>query len=87
MITHNKRTMEQCSRLYGVTMQQAGISQIVSVDFEKLGREFVPQSMTYEQAEAAAVEIEPEPVPPPSPQPEPEPEVAEVSSEPTDEEK
>lgn len=87
VITHNKRTMEQCSRLYGVTMQQAGISQIVSVDFEKLGREFVPQSMTYEQAEAAAVEIEPEPVPPPSPQPEPEPEVAEVSSEPTDEEK
>ncbi|MFH2056166.1 MAG: AAA family ATPase, partial [bacterium] len=47
VITHNKRTMEQCSRLYGVTMQQAGVSQIVSVDFEKLGRDIVPPSMTY----------------------------------------
>jgi chromosome segregation protein len=87
IITHNKRTMEQCSRLYGVTMQQAGISQIVSVDFEKLGREFVPETMTYEQAEAAAVVVEPEPQSEPTPVPEPEPEVAEVTSEPADEEK
>jgi len=32
MITHNKRTMEVCDCLYGVTMSEAGVSRIVSVD-------------------------------------------------------
>jgi chromosome segregation protein len=31
MITHNKRTMEAASHLFGVTMQNDGISTIVSV--------------------------------------------------------
>ena len=31
LITHNRRTMEQCSRLYGVTMEEPGISKLVSV--------------------------------------------------------
>jgi len=31
IITHNKRTMERASALYGVTMQERGVSQIVSV--------------------------------------------------------
>ena len=31
LITHNKRTMESCDMLYGVTMQEPGISKIVSV--------------------------------------------------------
>jgi chromosome segregation protein len=51
IITHNKRTMEQCNRLYGVTMQQPGVSQIVSVDFEKLSRRLTPESLTYLEAE------------------------------------
>ncbi|PKN03974.1 MAG: chromosome segregation protein SMC, partial [Deltaproteobacteria bacterium HGW-Deltaproteobacteria-9] len=32
MITHNKRTMEAASHLFGVTMQNDGISTIVSVN-------------------------------------------------------
>lgn len=34
VITHNKRTMEYARALYGVTMQEAGVSRIVSVKFE-----------------------------------------------------
>jgi chromosome segregation protein len=34
VITHNKRTMEMARSLYGVTMQEVGISKLVSVKFE-----------------------------------------------------
>ena len=32
IITHNKYTMQNCNKLYGVTQKEPGISQIVSVD-------------------------------------------------------
>jgi chromosome segregation protein len=37
VITHNRRTMENCEMLYGVTMEEAGISKIVSVKLDEIG--------------------------------------------------
>jgi chromosome segregation protein len=34
LITHNKRSMETCPMMYGVTMEEAGVSKLVSVRFE-----------------------------------------------------
>jgi len=37
VITHNKRTMESADNLYGVTMQEPGVSKLVNVNLAKLG--------------------------------------------------
>jgi chromosome segregation protein len=34
LVTHNKRTMEAADRMYGVTMQEQGVSNLVGVKFE-----------------------------------------------------
>ena len=36
VITHAKRTMEAAQALYGVTMQEPGVSKLVSVKFDPL---------------------------------------------------
>jgi len=35
LVTHNKITMEACDFLYGVTMQEEGVSKIISVEIKK----------------------------------------------------
>ncbi len=35
VVTHNRRTMERASVLYGVTMQEAGVSKLVSVNWQE----------------------------------------------------
>ena len=36
VITHNKLTMEVASTLYGVTMEERGISKLVSVEMDEV---------------------------------------------------
>ena len=36
LITHNRRTMETPDRLYGVTMEEAGVSKLVSLDLSEV---------------------------------------------------
>ncbi|MGP1345614.1 MAG: chromosome segregation protein SMC [Phycisphaerales bacterium] len=38
VITHNKRTMQSADQLYGVTMQERGVSTRVNVRFDDVGR-------------------------------------------------
>jgi chromosome segregation protein len=37
IITHNKRTMQAGDQLYGVTMQERGVSKRVAVRFDQIG--------------------------------------------------
>ncbi|MCA9285683.1 MAG: chromosome segregation protein SMC [Phycisphaerales bacterium] len=37
VITHHKRTMQACDQLYGITMQERGVSKRVNVRFEEVG--------------------------------------------------
>jgi chromosome segregation protein len=36
VITHNRRTMESCDTLYGVTMEEPGVSKVVSVRLDEI---------------------------------------------------
>ncbi len=44
IITHNKRTMQVCSSLYGVTMEEKGISKILSLDVKNPPSQQPPSS-------------------------------------------
>jgi chromosome segregation protein len=49
-ITHNKITMELAEQLHGVTMQEPGVSRLVSVDIQQA----VDLAAKRESAEAVA---------------------------------
>ncbi|MFC1679859.1 chromosome segregation protein SMC, partial [Elusimicrobiota bacterium] len=42
IVSHNKKTMECCDAIYGITMEESGVSQLISVDFRKKEAEAEP---------------------------------------------
>ncbi|MEO0588005.1 MAG: hypothetical protein AAF078_10230, partial [Planctomycetota bacterium] len=61
VITHHKRTMQVCDKLYGVTMQERGVSKRVPVSFEQVGHDGAIDASAVEAAEeepAVAEELE-----------------------------
>lgn len=54
IVTHNKLTMESADALYGVTMEQSGVSKIVSVRLNRTGEEGVAPGLAEPRIELDA---------------------------------
>jgi chromosome segregation protein len=57
IVSHNKKTMEACDVMYGVTMEESGVSQIISVDFRKRGETAQEPAVQESSAEPAAAAL------------------------------
>ena len=44
LVSHNKKTMEACDAIYGVTMEESGVTQMMSVEFRKAGSGQAPEA-------------------------------------------
>lgn len=54
IVTHNKRTVSTANAIYGVTMQERGVTKLVSMRFSKKGDELLTEDDTPIELEPAA---------------------------------
>jgi chromosome segregation protein len=55
VITHHKRTMMECDKLYGVTMQERGVSKRVAVTVEEVGDNGSIAASAYKREESMPI--------------------------------
>lgn len=67
VITHHKRTMQGCNQLYGITMQERGVSKRVSVNFDEVGSngEISADAIDQQDAQPQETVMKPEAAEPP----------------------
>ena len=44
VITHRRGTMEEADVLYGVTMQEQGVSRILTINLNEMAQEIIPET-------------------------------------------
>jgi chromosome segregation protein len=59
VITHNRRTMEVLDRIYGISMQEAGISKLVSVDLSDVPEHLAKKKNASSEPKRAGAAAEP----------------------------
>ena len=55
VITHNRLTMEACEHLYGVTMEEPGVSRLISMEIGAGVEDWIAAAADPDTADAAAL--------------------------------